>query len=104
MRTSVAIKQMSVLQQNYMRACCPNLVIIEFDVLKYNNMQNGVSGLGKIVAIYLSDAEARDLKFCNENQCSQDSTLKTAARANACLTSPLNSYVKRKIRYSSDRP
>jgi hypothetical protein len=63
-----------------------------------------VSELGKIVAIYLSDAEAKDLKFCNENQCSQYSALKTAARANARLTSPLNSYVKRKIRNPRNRP
>ena len=37
--------------------------------------------MGKIVTIYLSDGEARDLKeFCDENQCTQYSALKTAVR------------------------
>ena len=38
-------------------------------------------GLGRIVTIYLSDDEARDLKeLCNESQCTQYSVLKTAVR------------------------
>jgi Holliday junction resolvase len=37
--------------------------------------------LGKIVTIYLSDDEARDLKeFCDESRCTQYSVLKTAVR------------------------
>lgn len=37
--------------------------------------------MGKIVTIYLSDEEARDLKeFCEENRCTQYSVLKTALR------------------------
>ena len=37
--------------------------------------------MGKIVTIYLSDDEARDLKeFCDESQCTQYSALKTAVR------------------------
>ena len=37
--------------------------------------------MGKIVTIYLSDDEARDLKeFCDENQCTRYSALKTAVR------------------------
>ena len=37
--------------------------------------------MGKIVTIYLSDDEARDLKeFCNESQRTQYSALKTAVR------------------------
>jgi Holliday junction resolvase len=37
--------------------------------------------LGKIVTIYLSDDEARDLKeFCDESRCTQYSALKTAVR------------------------
>ena len=37
--------------------------------------------MGKIVTIYLSDEETRDLKeFCDENQCTQYSALKTAVR------------------------
>jgi hypothetical protein len=38
-------------------------------------------GLGKIVTIYLSDDEARDLReFCDESRCTQYSVLKTAVR------------------------
>ena len=37
--------------------------------------------MGKITTIYLSDAEARRLKeFCDENQCTQYSALKTAVK------------------------
>ena len=37
--------------------------------------------MGKIVTIYLSDAEARDLEnFCDENRCSQYSALKIAVK------------------------
>jgi hypothetical protein len=37
--------------------------------------------MGKIVTIYLSNDEASDLKdFCDENQCTQYSALKTAVR------------------------
>ena len=40
-----------------------------------------VRGLGKIVTIYLSDEEAKELKeFCDENQCTQYSALKTAVK------------------------
>ena len=35
--------------------------------------------LGKMVSLYLSDREARDLRaFCDENQCTQYNALKTA--------------------------
>ena len=35
--------------------------------------------LGKMVSLYLFDIEARNLKaFCDENQCTQYSALKTA--------------------------
>ena len=37
--------------------------------------------MGKIVTIYLTDAESVELKaFCDENQCTQYSALKTALR------------------------
>lgn len=37
--------------------------------------------MGKIVTIYLSDEEARELRdFCDENQCTQYSALKTAVK------------------------
>lgn len=37
--------------------------------------------MGKIVTIYLSDEEVRDLRdFCDENQCTQYSALKTAVK------------------------
>jgi hypothetical protein len=37
--------------------------------------------VAKIVTIYLSDEEARELQeFCNENQCTQYSALKTAVK------------------------
>jgi hypothetical protein len=37
--------------------------------------------MGKVVTIYLSDEETRQLKdFCDENQCTQYSALKTAVR------------------------
>ena len=37
--------------------------------------------MGKIVTIYLSNEEARDLRdFCDENQCTQYSALKTAVK------------------------
>ena len=37
--------------------------------------------MGKIVTIYLSDQEARDLgRFCEENRCTQYSALKTAVK------------------------
>jgi hypothetical protein len=37
--------------------------------------------MGKIGTIYLSDRENRELKaFCDENQCTQYSALKTAVR------------------------
>ena len=37
--------------------------------------------MGKIVTIYLSDEEARELKeFCDENQCTQYSALKAAVK------------------------
>lgn len=37
--------------------------------------------IGKVVTIYLSDEEAQDLKnFCDENQCTQYSALKTAVK------------------------
>lgn len=37
--------------------------------------------MGKIVTIYLSDSESVELKgFCDENQCTQYSALKTAVR------------------------
>ena len=37
--------------------------------------------MGKIVTIYLTDDEARELKtFCDENQCTQYSALKTAVK------------------------
>ena len=37
--------------------------------------------VGKVVTIYLSDEEARDLKgFCDENRCTQYSALKTAVK------------------------
>ena len=37
--------------------------------------------MGKVVTLYLSDDAARDLKeFCDENQCTQYSALKTAVR------------------------
>lgn len=37
--------------------------------------------MGKVVTIYLSDEEASDLKgFCDENQCTQYSALKTAVK------------------------
>jgi len=37
--------------------------------------------MGKITSIYLTDAEAKKLeKFCEENQCTQYSALKTALR------------------------
>ena len=37
--------------------------------------------MGKIVTIYLSEDEARDLKeFCDESRCTQYSVLKTAVR------------------------
>jgi hypothetical protein len=37
--------------------------------------------MGKIVTIYLSDRESSELKaFCDENQCTQYSALKTAVR------------------------
>jgi hypothetical protein len=40
-----------------------------------------IDGMGKIVTIYLSDDEARNLKdFCDENQCTQYSALKTAVK------------------------
>ena len=37
--------------------------------------------MGKITSIYLTDGEAKQLeKFCEENQCTQYSALKTALR------------------------
>ena len=37
--------------------------------------------MGKITSIYLTDGEAKKLeKFCEENQCTQYSVLKTAVR------------------------
>ena len=37
--------------------------------------------LGKLVSLYLSDSEARELKaFCDANQCTQYNALKTAVR------------------------
>jgi predicted transcriptional regulator len=45
--------------------------------------------MGKIVTIYLSDQEARDLKeFCEENRCTQYSALKTAVKQ--LLFEPIN--------------
>jgi hypothetical protein len=44
--------------------------------------------MGKIVTIYLSDKEARDLRaFCDENQCTQYSALKVAV--NQILSKPV---------------
>ena len=41
--------------------------------------------MGKIVTIYLSDEEARELRdFCDENQCTQYSALKTAVKQILC--------------------
>ena len=46
--------------------------------------------MGKVVTIYLYDEETRGLKdFCDENQCTQYSALKTAVRQ--LLYSPLSS-------------
>ena len=37
--------------------------------------------MGKIVTVYLSDEEAKDLKtFCDDNRCTQYSALKTAVK------------------------
>ena len=44
--------------------------------------------MGKIVTIYLTDDEARELKtFCDENQCTRYSALKTAVKQ--ILSQPL---------------
>ena len=44
--------------------------------------------MGRIVTIYLTDAESVELKdFCDENQCTQYSALKTAVRE--LLSKPL---------------
>jgi len=40
-----------------------------------------VIGMGKIVTVYLTDEEAKELKqFCEENQCTQYSAMKTALK------------------------
>jgi len=47
--------------------------------------------MGKVVTLYLSDEETRHLKdFCDENQCTQYSALKTAVRQ--LIYRPLESY------------
>jgi hypothetical protein len=49
------------------------------------------SKMGKVVTIYLSDDEARGLRdFCDENQCTQYSALKTAVKQ--LLHKPLNMH------------
>ena len=41
--------------------------------------------MGKMTSIYLTDEEVAELKkFCNENQCTQYSALKTALRELLC--------------------
>jgi len=52
---------------------------MQHNIIHYNVMQ--VIGMGKIVTVYLTDEEASELKqFCEENQCSQYSVMKTALK------------------------
>jgi len=52
---------------------------MQCNILYYNAMQ--VFEMGKIVTVYLTDEEASELKkFCEENQCSQYSVMKTALK------------------------
>jgi hypothetical protein len=50
-----------------------------YNVVYYNIILGDL--VGKVVTIYLSDEETQDLKdFCDENQCTQYSALKTAVK------------------------
>jgi hypothetical protein len=61
------------------------------------------SEMGKVITVYLSDEETRHLKdFCDENQCTQYSALKTAVRQ--LLFRPLDGYEEDEPSSYTDRP
>ena len=52
--------------------------------------------MGRIFTVYLSDEESLQLKsFCDENQCTQYSALKTAVKE--LLSKPIKSIVEEQV-------